>query len=67
MPGGTHLGPDELPRDVSFQNCVTSGPMLAVLIMIAEHNHQGDLNRRENDVGEKSKEWYFRIEVKKVC
>ena len=21
----------------------------------------------ENDVGEKSKEWYFRIEVKKVC
>ena len=37
MPGGTHLGPDELPRDISFQNSVMSGLMLVVLIMIAKH------------------------------
>ena len=38
MPGSTHLGPSELPTDLSpFQFSVTTGPTLVILIMIARH------------------------------
>ena len=38
MPRSTHLGPSELPTDLSpFQFSVTTGPTLVILIMIARH------------------------------